>query len=96
MFKQLVTAISNMYRKTYAKDQSSDGETELFDITTGGLYGNTLARNLLVVVFDCALRLVTGGREQERGFQITRRKSKRVKPEVITDFEFTDYIRGDG
>ena len=93
MSKQLATAMFNMYRKTYAKDQSSDRETEIFDMTTGGLHGNTLAQNILVVVFECALRLVTDGREQELGFQITRRKSQRVKPEVITDFECADDIR---
>ncbi|XP_072047147.1 uncharacterized protein [Amphiura filiformis] len=79
--KQLVDAIGRTYKKTRAK-VIPDGETELFDIVAGVLQGDTLAPYLFVIVLDYALRMAIDGKEEALGFQLERRKSRRVGPEV--------------
>ena len=58
----------------------------------GVLQGDTLAPYLFVIVLDYALRTAIDGREEDLGFHLEKRKSRRVGPEVITDFDFTDDI----
>ena len=41
---------------------------------------------------DYALRKALKGKEEELGFQLKRRQSSRVGPEVITDLDFADDI----
>ncbi|CAH1244595.1 Hypp7340 [Branchiostoma lanceolatum] len=89
---QLVEAIASMYQDTKAKVISPDGETELFDLYAGVLQGDTLAPYLFVIVVDYALRMAIDGREEELGLQIERRRSRRVGPKTVTDFDFADDI----
>ena len=89
---QITDAIESMYNNTMAKVISPDGETELFEILAGVLQGDTLAPYLFVIVLDYALRMAIEGKEEDLGFQLTRRQSRRVGPEVVTDFDFADDI----
>ena len=89
---QLVEGIARMYEDTKAKVVSPDGETELFDILAGVLQGDTLAPYLFVVVLDYALREAVEGREDQLGFQLLKRKSRRSGPEMLTDLDFADDI----
>ena len=89
---QIVEAIGSMYKNTMAKVISPDGETELFEILAGVLQGDTLAPYLFVIVLDYALRMAIDGKEEELGFQLTRRQSRRIGPETVTDFDFADDI----
>ena len=41
---------------------------------------------------DYALREAIDGREEELGFHLVKRKSRRVGPEVLTDLDFADDI----
>ena len=88
----LLRAIEGMYTNTRAKVVSPDGETELFDITAGVLQGDTLAPFLFIIVLDYALRKAIQGREEELGFTITPRRSRRHPKEVLTDLDFADDI----
>ena len=88
----LLRAIEAMYTNTRAKIISPDGETEMFDITAGVLQGDTLAPFLFVIVLDYALRKALDGKEEELGFTITPRRSRRHPKEVITDLDFADDI----
>ena len=88
----LLRAIGTMYTNTRAKVISPDGETELFDITAGVLQGDTLAPFLFVIVLDYALRKAMAGKEEELGFTITQRKSRRHPKEVLADLDFADDI----
>ena len=88
----LLRAIETMYTNTKAKVVSPDGETELFDITAGVLQGDTLAPFLFVIVLDYAMRKATAGKEEELGFTITPRKSRRHPKEVLADLDFADDI----
>ena len=90
--QQLVDAIEILYRNTQAKVLSPDGETDIFEIQAGVLQGDTLAPFIFIIVLDYALREATLGKEEELGFQIMKRKSKRHGPECITDLDFADDI----
>ena len=90
--EKLVRAIEVMYTDTKAKVLSQDGETELFDILAGVLQGDTLAPYLFIIALDYALGKAINGREEELGFQIQRRQSRRIKPVCISDLDFADDI----
>ena len=89
---KLLQAIRGMYTNTEAKVVTPDGETEEFDIKAGVLQGDTLAPFLFVIVLDYALRQAITGTEDELGFTITPRRSRRVPAKVITDLDFADDI----
>ena len=88
----LLSAIEKMYTNTMAKVVSPDGETDMFEITAGVLQGDTLAPFLFIIVLDYALRRAVAGREEELGFTISRRKSRRHPKVVLTDLDFADDI----
>ena len=75
-----------------ARVLSSDGETGLFDIVAGVLQGDTLAPFLFAIVLDYAMRMALNGHEEELGFQLERRRSRRHPPIVVTDTDFADDI----
>ena len=56
------------------------------------LQGDTLAPYLFVIALDYALRTAIDGREEDLGFHLEKRKSRRVGPEVIIDLDFDDDI----
>ena len=90
--EELVVAIDDMYKGTKAKVLSPDGETEPFEISSGVLQGDTLAPYLFIIVLDYALRKAINGREEELGFCLKKRRSRRIGPETITDLDFADDI----
>ena len=71
---------------------SPDGETELFEILAGVLQGDTFAPYLFVIVLHFALRMAIDGKEEELSFQLTRRQSRQIGPETVTDFDIADDI----
>ena len=54
--------------------------------------GDTLAPFLFIIVLDYALRKALDGREEDLGFTITPRKSRRHPKEVMADLDFADDI----
>ena len=76
-----------MYSNTKAKIVTPDGETEMFEITAGVLQGDTLAPFLFIIVLDYALRKAISGKDEELGFTIPPRKSRRHPKQVLTDLE---------
>ena len=88
----LLQAIHTMYTNTKAKVTSPDGETELFDITAGVLQGDTLAPFLSIIVLDYALRQAIGDSEEELGFTLTPRRSRRHPTVSLADLDFADDI----
>ncbi|XP_072178317.1 uncharacterized protein [Diadema setosum] len=90
--EKLVRAIDVIYSKTHAKVCSPDGETEYFEILAGVLQGDTLAPFLFIVALDYALRLAINGKEEELGFTLVPRQSRRVPPVMVTDLDFADDI----
>jgi hypothetical protein len=76
----IVDVIGKMYDNTRAKVISPDSETDLFEILAGVLQGDTLAPYLFVIVLDFALRMAIEGREEDLGFHLEKRRSRRVGP----------------
>ena len=79
------SAIADTYQNTSAKVINPDGETDEFSIKAGVLQGD-------IVVLDHYLRTAIDGREEDLGFTIKPRQSRRVGPLNITDLDFADDI----
>ena len=88
----IVQAISVMYSNTKAVVLSPDGETDAFQIQAGVLQGDTLAPYLFVIVLDYVMRIALGKDEDNLGFTISPRRSRRQPADVITDLDFADDI----
>ena len=89
---KLFNAINRSYANTRAKVYSPDIVSEEFDIVSEVLQGDTLSPYLFIIVLDYALRKSIFEREEEFGFTIVTRKSRRMYPTVITDFDLADDI----
>lgn len=88
----VLQALERMYTNTKAKVISPDGETEMFDITTGVLQGDTLAPFLFVIVLDYAISKAMAVKEEELGFTITPRRSRRHPKVALADLGFADDV----
>ena len=88
----LLRAIETMYAGTRAKVVTPDGDSEEFDIRAGVMQGDTLAPFLFIIVLDYALRKAINGREQDLGFTLHPRQSRRHPKVVPTDLDFADDI----
>lgn len=89
----LLRAIDQMYRCTKARVSTPDGDTEQFDISAGVLQGDTLAPFLFIIVLDYAMReALADGREEELGFTITPKRSRRYPKVALADLDFADDI----
>ena len=89
---KMIEAIEATYSETWAKVRTADGETETFQIMAGVLQGDTLAPFLFIVALDCALRRAIYGREEELGFTLQKRASRRIAAKMVTDLDFADDI----
>ena len=90
--EKIVNAIMETYRNIKAKIRSPDGDTDYFVILAGVLQGDTLAPFLFVIVLDYAMRQAIEGKEEELGFTLFPRQSRRVPAKSITDLDFADDI----
>ena len=88
----IVKAIEDTYHSTKAKVVTPDGDTEEFDIYGGVLQGDTLAPYLFIIVLDYCLRSAINGREEQLGFTVNPRRSRRIGPLMVTDLDFVDDI----
>ena len=68
------------------------GETKHIGIVAGVLQGDTLAPYIFAIVLDFLMREAIGNKEEELGFQLERRKSRRIPPITVTDLDFADDI----
>ena len=89
--KETVAAITILYRKTNVKVQSSDGDTEYFDIVAGVLQGDTLAPYLFIICLDYVLR-TSIDKIRENGFELTKKRSRSYPAKTITDADYADDI----
>ena len=89
---ELVTAISLLYEKTWAKILSPDADTEFFDTLAGVLQGDALAPYLFAIVINYTMRQAIGDQELDLGFKLDKRRSRRQQPIAITNLDFADDI----
>ena len=83
--EKLVKVITIIY-------ETPDGDTTPFKILAGVLQGDTLAPYLFAIVIDYVMRQAIENKEQELGFRLYLRKSKRIPATVVTDLMFADDI----
>ena len=88
----IIQTIALTYKDTHAKVITPDGETKNFEITKGVLQGDTLAPFLFVITLDYAMRQAIGGHEEEFGFEITKKQSRRHSATILTDLSYADDI----
>ena len=88
----IVDAIQDSYSETRAKVTTPDGETDEFEIFAGVLQGDTLAPYLFIITLDYCLRSAIDGKEEDLGFTVRPRRSRRIGPFNITDLDFADDI----
>ena len=89
--KEIVAAITILYRNTKVKVRSPDGDTEYFDIVAGVLQGDTLAPYLFIICLDYVLR-TSIDKITENGFELTKKRSRRYPAKTITDADYVDDI----
>ena len=73
------------------KVRSPDGDTEYFDIVAGVLQGDTLAPYLFIISLDYVLR-TSFDKIREKGFKLTKKRSRRYPAKAITDADYADDI----
>ena len=89
--KETVAAITILYRNTKVKVRSPDGDTEYFDIVAGILQGDMLAPYLFIICLDYVLR-TSIDKIREKGFELTKKRSRRYPAKTITNAEYADDI----
>ena len=91
ILKEIVAAITILYRNTEVKVRSPDGDTEYFDIVAGVLQGDTLSPYLIIIYLDYVLR-TSIDKIRENGFELTKKRSRRYPATTITDADYADDI----
>ena len=89
--KENVATITILYRNTKVKVSSPDGDTDYFDIVAGVLQGDTLAPYLFIICLDYVLRTLIDN-IREKGFELTKKRSRRYPTKTITDADYADDI----
>ena len=87
--QKIVLAVAAGYKKTRAKVLSL--MLQHLNVTSV-FQGDTLAPFLFILALDYALRQAISGREEELSFTLIPRKSRRIRPVMITDVDFADDI----
>ena len=83
LLKEIVAAITILYRNTKVKVRSPDGDTEYFDIVAGVLQGDTLAPYLFIICLDYVLR-TSIDEIRENGFELTKKRGRRYPAKKLT------------
>ena len=86
--KNIVDAVSILYKDTVAQVIAPDEETDLFETAAGVLQGDTLALHLPIVALDYALRDATNN--TSTGFMLEKREGSRKPAVYITDAGFAN------
>ena len=89
--KETVAAITILYRNTKVKVRLPDGDTEYFNIIAGVQQGDTLSPYLLIICLDYMLR-ISINKIREKGFELTKKRSRRYPAKTITDADYADDI----
>ena len=80
-----------LYQDTRSMVRSPDGDTDFFDISDEFLLGDTLASYIFLICLDYVLRKALD-KNNELGFTLAKRKSKRYPAMKITDVDNADNI----
>ena len=86
--REIVAAITILYRNTKVKVRSPDGDIEYFNIVAGVLQGDTPAPYLFICL-DYVLR-TSIDKIRENSFELTKKRSRRYPAETTTDTDYAD------
>ena len=86
--KNIVDAVSILYKDTVAQVIAPDEETDLFETAAGVLQGDALALHFPIVALDYALRDATNN--TSTGFMLEKREGSRKPAVYITDAGFAN------
>ena len=89
--KEIVAAITILYRKTKVKVRSPDGVTEYFYIVAGVLQSDRVTPYLFIFCLDYVLR-TSIDKIRENGFELTKKRSRRYLAKTITNANYADDI----
>ena len=84
-----VKAIMMFYTNTSSMVRSPDGDTDLFEITSGVLQGDTLAPYLFIICLDYALRRSLDA-NKDLDFTLQYARSRRYPDIKVTDTDYAD------
>ena len=82
--KETVDAIMILYHETSSMVRHPDGDTDFFDNSAGVLQGDSPAHYIYIICLDYVLRKALD-KNNELGFVLAKRKSKRDPAMKITD-----------
>ena len=89
--KEIVAAITILYRNTKVKVRSPDADNEYFDIVAGVLQGDTLAPYFFIINVDYVLR-TSFDKIKENSFELKKKRSRRYSAKTITGADYADDI----
>ena len=84
-----VKAIMMLYTNTSSMVRSPDGDTDLFEITSGVLEGDTLSPYLFIICLDNALRRSLDA-NKDLGFTLQYARSRRYPDIKVIDADYAD------
>ena len=89
--KEIVDAITMLYKNTKSMVRSPDGDTDFFDVVAGVLQGDTLAPYLFILCLDYVLR-TSADIHKDLGLELIKSRSSRYPAITITDVDYADDI----
>ena len=78
-----------LYQDTCSMVRSPDGDTDFSDISAGVLQGDTLTPYIFIICLNYILRKAPD-KNNELGFTLAKRKSKRYPAMKITNADYAD------
>ena len=87
--KETVDAIMILYQDTCSMVRSPNGDTDFSDISAGVLQGDTLTPYIFIICLKYILRKAPD-KNNELGFTLAKRKSKRYPAMKITNADYAD------
>ena len=91
LHRKTMAAIRMLYKNMKVTVCSPDENTDFFDIVTGILQGDTLARYLFIISLDYVL-LTSIDLMKENGLTLEKARSRQYPSWTITDMDYTDGI----
>ena len=87
--KEIIAAITMLYKNMKVKVHSPDGDTDYFDIVAGVLQGDTLAtyRFIIYYVLGTSIDLI-----KENGFKLAKERSRRYPTQTVIDRDYANDI----
>ena len=87
--EETVKGTMMLYTNTSSMVRSPDGDTHLFEITSGVLQGDTLAPYLFIICLDYALRRSLDA-NKDLGFTLQYARNRRYPDIKVTDADYAD------